>query len=168
MNSLSAVIQKSEGLVSRFDTRDPFEICRRAGIKLFLHDDFQSLKGMYRVILRSRCIFLNNNLSEEEKRIVLAHELGHDALHRAYSGSLQDSVLWDFSLRPEYEANLFAANLLLSDGDVLELVEEENLLDRAAARLGVPPELLALKLTLLREKGHPFPDLPHEVRFLTK
>ena len=31
---------------------------------------------------RKRVIILNNNLSREKKRIVLAHELGHDMLHR--------------------------------------------------------------------------------------
>ena len=156
MNAVTSIVEKSEALVKKCGTRDPFEISSSLGIKLYPNSEFKKLKGMYRVILRSRCIFLNDNLSDEEKRVVLAHELGHDALHRAFAGrgTLQDSVLWDFALRPEYEANLFAANLLLSDDEVLEVLEEDNVLDRAAARLEVPPELLALKVNLLREKGY--------------
>ena len=45
-------------------------------------ENFSSLKGMYRVIKRNRFIFLNNSLDENMLRIVCAHELGHDQLHR--------------------------------------------------------------------------------------
>ena len=49
-------------LVNRFGTRDPFAIAKGLGIRLYW-EDFNDLKGMYRVIKRNRCIFINQNLS---------------------------------------------------------------------------------------------------------
>ena len=66
----------------RYGSRDPFEIARQLGINVMLCKNFGSLKGMYRVIKRNRFIFLNNSLDENMLRIVCAHELGHDQLHR--------------------------------------------------------------------------------------
>ena len=71
-----------EKLVKRCGSRDPFEIARQLGINVMLCENFGSLKGMYRVIKRNRFIFLNNSLDENMLRIVCAHELGHDQLHR--------------------------------------------------------------------------------------
>lgn len=69
-------------LVRRYGTRDPFQIAERLGINVLYCDGFGSLKGMYRVIKRNRYIFLNKDLGERMQRIVCAHELGHDQLHR--------------------------------------------------------------------------------------
>lgn len=69
-------------LVKRCGTRDPFEIAADIGVEVMFCDNFGPLKGMYRVIKRNRFIFINNQLSEQMQRIVCAHELGHDQLHR--------------------------------------------------------------------------------------
>lgn len=71
-------------LVRRCGTRDPFQIAKELGI-IVLDDceNFGQLKGMYRVVKKNRFIFLNQDLSPQTKRIVCAHEIGHDRLHRA-------------------------------------------------------------------------------------
>lgn len=71
-----------EKLVKRCGSRAPFEIARQLGVHVMLCENLGSLKGMYRVIKRNRFIFLNNSLDENMLRIVCAHELGHDQLHR--------------------------------------------------------------------------------------
>ena len=71
-------------LVRRCGTRDPFQIANALGINVM--DDCEnlgSLKGMYCIVKRNRFIFLNKDLSPQMKRIVCAHEIGHDRLHRA-------------------------------------------------------------------------------------
>ena len=71
-------------LVQRCGTRDPFQIANALGINVM--DDCEnlgSLKGMYCIVKRNRFIFLNKDLSPQMKRIVCAHEIGHDQLHRA-------------------------------------------------------------------------------------
>ena len=76
-------------LVRRCGTRDPFEIARQLGIEVIFCDNLGSLKGMYRVIKRNRFIFISSSLGDRMQRIVCAHELGHDQLHRKlYSGSV--------------------------------------------------------------------------------
>ena len=72
-------------LVKRCGTRDPFRIAHELGIEVLFCDDFGPLKGMYRVIKRNRFIFINKDLSERMQRIVCAHELGHDQLHRHFA-----------------------------------------------------------------------------------
>lgn len=75
--------QVGNKLVRHFGTRDPLQIADSLGINLMYCSDFGRLKGMYRVIKRNRFIFLNEDLDEKMMRIVCAHELGHDQLHRA-------------------------------------------------------------------------------------
>ena len=55
------------------------------------------MKGMYRVVKRTRFIFLNRDLTPQMQRIVCAHELGHDQLHRdlATTGAIQEFMLYD-------------------------------------------------------------------------
>ena len=48
-------------LVKRCGTRDPFSIARQLGIEVLFCENFGPLKGMYRVIKRSRFIFINEN-----------------------------------------------------------------------------------------------------------
>ena len=76
-------VRKSEALRKRFKTSNPLEIAKGLGIEIRYEDSFQKLKGMYTVIARNRFIFLNANNPPEMNRIVCAHELGHDQLHRA-------------------------------------------------------------------------------------
>ena len=98
-------------LVRRCGTRDPFRIAQELGIEVLFCDDFGPLKGMYRVIKRNRFIFINKDLSSRMQRIVCAHELGHDQLHRhlAKGNTLQEFMLYDMATKPEYEANIVAA-----------------------------------------------------------
>ena len=61
------------------------------------------------------------------ENIVLLHELGHDALHREEAtkvGGFKEFEIFNMrDNRMEYEANLFAAQISLSDEDFLELAE---------------------------------------------
>lgn len=112
-------------LVRRCGTRDPFQIANALGINVM--DDCEnlgSLKGMYCIVKRNRFIFLNKDLSPQMKRIVCAHEIGHDRLHRALAKKhgLQEFVLYDMATKPEYEANIVAAEILLDSDEILEYI----------------------------------------------
>ena len=115
-----------EKLVKRCGSRDPFEIAKQLGINVMLCDNFGSLKGMYRVIKRNRFIFLNNSLDENMLRIVCAHELGHDQLHRnmAKTTPIHEFMLYDMKSKPEYEANIVAAEILMDSDEVLRYIYE--------------------------------------------
>ena len=111
-------------LVRRCGTRDSVWNCETPGIEVIFCDNLGSLKGMYRVIKRNRFIFINSSLSDKMQRIVCAHELGHDQLHRqlACSNGLHEFMLYDMSTRPEYEANIVAAEILLDNDELLDYI----------------------------------------------
>ena len=54
-------------------------------------------------------VMISSFLSEEEKMIVAAHELGHIILHRSQlkMAPMQDDTLYNMTDNTEYQANLF-------------------------------------------------------------
>ena len=151
-------------LVRLFATRDPFKIAEALGIQIrFVELNHQ--KGFCKHILRNFFIFINSNLSREMQIMACAHELGHVLFHKDYL--IDDQVLlemdtYDPKNRTEYEANLFAASLLVDEDELRELLLSGADLPRAAAALGINENLLVLKLEEMRKAGIPVevPDLP--------
>ena len=88
------------------------------------------------------------------ERILVAHELGHAVLHAqiAMMKGFQEMEVLDGSSLEEDEANFFAAELLLEDSEVLELLSEYSFFE-TAKQLYVPAALLDYKFSLLHEKG---------------
>ena len=145
-------------LVRRCGTRDPFQIANALGINVL--DDCKnlgSLKGMYCIVKRNRFIFLNKDLSPQMKRIVCAHEIGHDRLHRALAKKhgLQEFMLYDMATKPEYEANIVAAEILLDSNEILEYIYDYGYTSEQIARaMHTDINLVALKIAHLAEIGH--------------
>lgn len=156
-------------LVKRCGTRDPFEIAEDIGINVMFCDDFGPLKGMYRVIKRNRFIFINNKLSERMQRIVCAHELGHDQLHRhlAKTDALQEFMLYDMRSKPEYEANIVAAEILLDNDELLEYIYQYRYSAEQIARaMHTDINLVALKIAHLNQLGYDLRPMEHKSNFL--
>lgn len=156
-------------LVKRCGSRDPFEIAEQIGVKVLLCEDFSSLKGMYRVIKRNRFIFLNQDLDESMLRIVCAHELGHDQLHRkmAKTHPIQEFMLYDMQSRPEYEANIVAAEILLDNDTVLEYIYDYGYTaEQIACAMNTDINLVALKVAHLTTLGYNLRSLEHKSNFL--
>lgn len=157
------------GLVKRCGTRDPFRIARELGVEVMFCSDLGPLKGMYRVIKRNRFIFLNEDLSPRMQRIVCAHELGHDQLHRnlAKGNSLQEFMLYDMTTKPEYEANIVAAEILLDTNEVLEYIYQyEYTSEQIAFAMQTDINLVALKVAHLIETGYDLRRQEHRSDFL--
>jgi len=150
------IIKEARRLVRLFGSRDPFKLARELGIHIIFDYDFNALKGMYKVIKRSRFIFINGNLSEREQRMVCAHELGHDRFHRQFakSNTLQEFMLYDMRSKPEYEANIFASELLVDDSDIFSLIENDYDIFQMAKALGEDMNLILIKIDELRKQGH--------------
>ncbi len=155
MSEILRIATLADALCHKHDSRNPFDIAQAEGVLLRFCPEFQTLRGMYKVILGQRFIFLNGNMKRREARQVLAHELGHDALHRemAKDTIVQDHFLLDMTLKPEYEANLFAAQLLYDDEKVLSLLRAGKSASEVSALLGAPMPLFELKMKILEEKG---------------
>lgn len=166
MNHLS---KTGRDLVKRCGTRDPFCIAKELGIEVILCDNFGPLKGMYRVIKRNRFIFINQNLSEKMQRIVCAHELGHDQLHRslAKGNVLQEFMLYDMTTKPEYEANIVAAEILLDTDEVLGYVYQYGYTtEQIAQTMDSDITLVALKIAHLAETDHNLRRMDYRSDFL--
>lgn len=161
--------QVGRDLVKRCGTRDPFRIAKELGIEVMFCEDFGRLKGMYRVIKRNRFIFINQDLSERMQRIVCAHELGHDQLHRnlAKGNALQEFMLYDMTTKPEYEANIVAAEILLDTDEVLDYVYGYGYTSEQIARaMHTDINLVALKIAHLAETGYDLRRIDHRSDFL--
>jgi Zn-dependent peptidase ImmA (M78 family) len=143
-------------LLKKHDTRDPFAIAERLGVHVMANEDFILLKGMYKVIKRNRFIILNASLPKEISGIVCAHELGHDSLHRdfAKSGAWQEFVLYDMRTRPEYEANIFAAGLLLDEGKILEYGRLGYDVEQIASAMNTDINLVLIKMEEMSKRGY--------------
>lgn len=158
-----------EMLVRRCGTRNPFEIARQLGVEVLFCPDFGSMKGMYRVVKRTRFIFLNRDLTPQMQSIVCAHELGHDQLHRdlAKAGALQEFMLYDMTTKPEYEANIVAAEILLDTDAVLDYVYNFGYTSEQIARaMSTDINLVALKVAHLAESNRSLRPIEHRADFL--
>lgn len=166
--SLDYINKKGANIVRRCGTRDPFKIAKDIGVQVMFVDDFKTLKGVYRVIKRNRWIFINSNLPEPMQKIVCAHELGHDQFHRhlAKGDGLVEFVLYDMKSRPEYEANVFASQILLPDEEVLEHIYNGYDAEQIARMMGSDINLVALKVASLNQQGHGFRQIEHNSTFL--
>lgn len=166
-----ALSQVGRRLVERCATRDPFQIARTIGVEVLFCENFGPLKGMYRVIKRNRFIFLNQDLSEGMQKIVCAHELGHDQLHRnlAKGGALREFMLYDMTTKPEYEANIVAAEILLDHDVLLEyLYHYRYSADQIARKMNTDINLVALKIAQLVEMGYDLTPPEHQSDFLKR
>ena len=158
-------------LIQKCGSRNPFEIAKQIGIELLYNYDYTDLKGMYKVIERNRFVILNGNLRRRVLEVVLAHELGHDTLHRAFAvnNALKEFMIYDMSTRPEYEANVFAGELLLDDNEILSLVKEGYDIPGIAGELCADYNLLLIKMNEMAQKGYNIrASFDADTRFLGK
>ncbi len=145
-------------LIREYGTRDPFRIAFLMDIAVkFI--DAKRQKGLCAVFDGYPFIFINQNLSEEMQRMTCAHELGHILLHRELlSGQvpLLEYELFDIQNTAEYEANVFAAELLIDEAELSELIGQEADLVAMASSLNVNVNLLLIRLIELRRAGREF------------
>ena len=153
--SVNYIYDSVQSKIKKSRTRNPFTIAEDNGIMLIFDSNLNKMKGMYTIIKRNRIIILNDNMSERMQQIVCAHELGHDALHRQFAkdGGLREFMLYDMKSRPEYEANMYAADLLLDDEEVMELAKDGYDMQQVAGILNTDINLIGLKMASMNYRG---------------
>ena len=137
---------------------DPFCLCERLEYKInprHFGDSDNALKAFIMEAKRSKCITFNADLPDEILRPIIFHEIGHGELHDVGVFGFTDFALIGDSSWKEKEANWFCAEYMLDDDEVMEEIRTSNNFKVAAARLYVPPELLDIKLDVMRKKGVP-------------
>ena len=146
--SYAEICEAVERLKKKYGESDPFRLCRDMGIVLL----FQSLgkgpdaiKGFYLECKRIKTITVNSDLPLVIQKIIVAHELGHASLHRAEGlYAFHEVAMFDESSMMEKEANLFAAEFLMDDRDVLCALNRDTTFFTAAA---MPPYFFVCKLS---------------------
>lgn len=156
MTNSIKIYKKVNSIIKKANSRNPIEIAAHLNIKLYWNADFEALLGMYTLINQKRCIIMNNHLDDNMSNMVLAHEIGHDTLHRdiAKNGALQEFELFDMINSTEYEANVFAAHLLLDTDEILEYAHEGMQISNIASMMNVNINLALIKINELSQMGH--------------
>lgn len=98
-------------LVRKFGTSNPYKIAKELDINL-LEENLGEVKGYYTKIRRIKFIFINENLSQDEKLFTMAHELGHAVLHYNTSTPHLLSMKYRYTSKIESEADEFATVLM--------------------------------------------------------
>ncbi len=158
MADFNFICDKVSKIKNKYAESDPFKLCKEMDI-LTLFSPMGTLpsscKGFYLTQSRIKSITVNSDLSEDFQRIICAHELGHSVLHDEFSGvnGFHDFEFFDANNKLEYEANIFASELLINDEDILNIDTDVSFF-QLASELYVPSELLDFKLRILKSKGY--------------
>lgn len=157
MGQMQDAVSAANRIFRKYETRRPERIAKDMGI-MILPQPFKVQKGAYKVIERQPIIFIKQDLHPVVRDIVLAHEVGHHVLHRAEAiqfGGFQEFNLFDMrENRMEYDANMFAAQLMLPDDEITELIYQGMDVAQIARSMRSDINLVALKVAELKSRGH--------------
>lgn len=134
-------------LVSKYNTRNPFEIAEHRNIEI-IRCDLKSVLGYYTKYRRVQSIILSSTLPEHLESYVCAHELGHAICHSDLNVQLLCEGAFYAKGKFERQANAFAVELLLPD-DLLQEYPDTTIYQLARSA-GVPEEFTELKQTVFR------------------
>ena len=120
------IYRKANSLVQLHGTRDTIKLAEASGVEVVPVDCFNNLLGMYVYRWKHRAMFLNNRMDEYLTLMVAGHELGHDIYHRelAKGDGMKEFELFRMQSSTEYEANAFAAHVLIDTDECLEYARE--------------------------------------------
>lgn len=132
-----------ENLKKKYETECPYELANALGITLIVCPLGKPL-GMYKYINKNKVIYINSILNTHQKRYVLAHEIGHAILHPKSSCFFTNTRNLN-KLKKEYEANIFASELLINFDDVDSLYIQGYSIVQLSSYYRVPVELIEFK-----------------------
>lgn len=106
------IYTETKKLIKKYGTRDPFEIMDQMNIVVGETSRYKTLKGYCFMSCKTIYVMISSFLSEEEKMIVAAHELGHIILHRSQlkMAPMQDDTLYNMTDNTEsasYRIDIF-------------------------------------------------------------
>lgn len=107
------------------------------------------MNGRLKEIFFGDHIVLKNDLSDQEKRELTAHALGHHFLHSGshYAASRK---IYTFSNYHEKQANIFAAFLMIPETELERLIYPDLKASEIAESFEVTPEFATFRLELYK------------------
>jgi len=139
-------------LVSKHNTRDPFELCRLENINCYINDMHNDMNGIYHYHKRNKYVYINNNLSERNQTFTCGHELGHAVLHPKGNCAFLKSHTYLNTDKYEKQANMFLSVLMIEK--ITKEMFHEKTLDEVACEFNVPVELVALRIEVAKCGGY--------------
>lgn len=159
------VLREAERIRNKYGENEPYKLAEAMKV-IVRYEPMGSFegccKGFFVSLCRVKHITVNSDLPTELQRVILMHELAHAVLHckNGAPAAFHDFAVFDSASVKEYEANVFAADYLMKDEAVLELLNDDISFFGAASRLGVPPELLDFKFRLMKRQGYEMIEPP--------
>ena len=105
--------------VRKFNTRNPYDLAKSLNVEVQI-GELGGRAGCYMFLKNHKCVFLNEDLEENEMRLVMAHELAHSIMHRKENCYFIRNKTLLLTSKMEIEANTFTAELLIPDELILE------------------------------------------------
>ena len=138
--------EKIRKIVKKYGTNDPFKLADCLGAITITGPTLDDTRGCYYYYKRNGIICIDEDLNDEESRMVCAHELGHFILHRKVNSVLLKNTTFLNTNKYEIEANRFAAYLLIPEEDLNEYVKYGYTIDQLASFFKVSKEFMELRL----------------------
>lgn len=110
--------RKANSLARKYNSRNPLEIIKNLNV-ILVYYPLKDVRGFYQYFQRNNIIYIDDELSENEQKVVCAHELGHMFLHKNSNALFMDTRTHFVTTKYENEANTFAAELLIPDSIIL-------------------------------------------------
>lgn len=158
------IFKQADDIVRKYNTRNAVDIAEALGLKVMYRSDFKNLLGMYVYKWHRGIIFINDKLEPYLEQMVMAHEIGHDRRHRDISAQ---QGLQEFSLfrmnnsRIEYEANVFAAHLLIDSEEAAFYAQSGYDVLQTAAAMNSDVNLMLIKFQEMTKLGYNF-NIPYQ------
>lgn len=130
-------------LVRRYKTRNPFEMIKGMNVVLVYYP-LVDIRGFYQYFKRNNIIYIDETLSDPDKKFVLARELGHMILHKKSNAIFMDTRTCMKTSGYELEADMFAMHLLVSDEDIEDC--KDYTLEQLSRAFGYQQKLIELRL----------------------
>lgn len=98
----------------KYHTRNPFELAEYLNVEVMI-GPLGNRAGCYMFLKNHKYVFLNEDLNDNERTLVMAHELAHSIMHRKENCYFIRNKTLLLTSKMETEANIFAAELLIPD-----------------------------------------------------
>lgn len=135
-----------DDILQKYRTSDPFAICEQMGIFTYTAQLPPSLHGFYFCTADGKMICIKSGLSEKQRTVTCAHELGHAVLHPSLNSLFMKTQTYLEPGKYEREADYFCACMLLGNAaaDMYGGAETYTVEDMAR-ETGLTEEMIAMK-----------------------
>lgn len=137
--------KKTDSLVRKYRTRNPFEIIQGLNV-ILVFAPLIDTRAFYQYFQRNNIIYIDENLSRHEQVFECAHEMGHMFLHKKANTIFMDTRTGFNTNKFEKEADTFAMDLLIGDEVLAEYRDYDT--EQLSRLLGYEKRLIELRLKI--------------------